>query len=106
MPNAKRMIRRARRAAKRAGDAVVGALAVAVLKALRHANAERMADFAGWLMRTVGTLLPEQRIARENLTAAFPEKSAPEIERILRASWDNLGRMGAEFANLDSMWHF
>jgi len=106
MPNARRMIRRARRAAKRAGDAAAGALAVALLKALRHADAERMADFAGWLMRTVGPLLPEQRIARENLTAAFPEKSKAEIERILSASWDNLGRMGAEFANLDRMWHF
>ncbi len=107
MPNAtKRMIRRARRTAKRASDAIVGALAVAALKTLRQTDPERMADFAGWLTRTIGPLLPEQRIARENLKAAFPEKSAAEIERILRASWDNLGRMGAEFANLDRLWNF
>jgi KDO2-lipid IV(A) lauroyltransferase len=58
------------------------------------------------MMRTVGPLLPEQSVARENLKAAFPEKSAAEIERILSASWDNLGRMGAEFANLDRLWDF
>jgi KDO2-lipid IV(A) lauroyltransferase len=107
MPNAtKRMIRRARRAAKRAGDAIVGALAVALLKGLRHADPKRLADFAGWMMRTIAPLLPEQRIARANLKAAFPEKSAAEIEKILRASWDNLGRTVAEFANLDRLWHF
>ena len=102
----KRMIRRARRGAKRAGDAFVGALAVGLIKALRLVDPDRMADVAGWVMRTVGPLLPEQPIARANLKAAFPEKSVAEIERILRASWDNLGRMGAEFANLDRLWNF
>ena len=107
MPNSyRRVIRRTRRSAKRAGDAIVGALAVGLLKGLRHSDLKRMGDFAGWLMRTIGPLLPEQRIARENLRAAFPEKSDAEIERILRASWDNLGRMGAEFVNLDRLWHF
>ena len=65
-----------------------------------------MANFAGWLMRTIGPLLPENRIGRDNLTAAFPEKSAAEIETILRGVWDNLGRMGAEFAHLDRLWDF
>src|ERR1022692_3282360 len=107
MPNAfKRMTRRARRAAKRASDAMIGALAVGLIKALRLVDPDRMADFAGWGMGTVGPLLPEQPIARANLKAPLTEKSAAEIERILRASWDNLGRMGAEFANLDRLWHF
>ena len=43
----------------------------------------------------------EHRIGRANLAAAFPEKSADEIETILRGVWDNLGRVGAEFAHLD-----
>jgi len=107
MPNAfKRTTRRARRAAKRASGSMIGALAVGLIKALRLVDPDRMADVAGWVMRTVGPLLPEQPIARANLKAAFPEKSAAEIERILRASWDNLGRMGAEFANLDRLWNF
>ncbi len=107
MPNPfRRTIRRTRRAAKRIGNAVIGALAIGLIKSLRLVDPDRMADAAGWVMQKLGPLLPEQRIARENLKAAFPEKSAAEIERILRGSWDNLGRMGAEFGNLDRLWHF
>jgi Kdo2-lipid IVA lauroyltransferase/acyltransferase len=100
------MIRHLRRGVKRAGSVLMGALAVGALKGLRLTNLDRMANFAGWLLRTIGPLLPEQRIARANLKAAFPENSAAEIESILRGTWDNLGRMGAEFANLDRLWDF
>jgi KDO2-lipid IV(A) lauroyltransferase len=102
----RRTVRRLRRGAKRISDAVVGALAVGLIKALRRIDPDRMADFAGRGMRTIGPLLPENRIGRANLTAAFPEKSAAEIDAILRGVWDNLGRMGAEFANLDRLWDF
>jgi KDO2-lipid IV(A) lauroyltransferase len=103
---AKRTIRRLRRGAKRAGDAIAGAAAVGLLKAVRLGNPNRMADFAGGLMRRIGPLLPEHRIARANLTAAFPEKSAAEIDTILHGTWDNLGRVGAEFAYLDRLWDY
>jgi KDO2-lipid IV(A) lauroyltransferase len=98
--------RRLRRRLKGAGDAVVGALAVGLLRALRRTNYDRMANFSGSLMRTIGPLFRENRIARAQLTAAFPEKSPDEIEKILRGVWDNLGRMGAEFAHLDRLWDF
>jgi len=39
--------------------------------------------------------------ARENLRAAFPEKSAAEIETIVLEMCDNLGRTVAEYAHLD-----
>jgi Kdo2-lipid IVA lauroyltransferase/acyltransferase len=107
MPTAiTRRIRRWRRGAKRAGDAVLGFFVIRLIKTIRLTNPDRMADFAGWLMRTVGPLLPEHRIGRANLAAAFPEKSATEVETILRGVWDNLGRMGAEFAQLDRLWEF
>jgi Kdo2-lipid IVA lauroyltransferase/acyltransferase len=93
------MKRRLRRRAKRTGDAIIGALAVGLLRALRRTNPDRMANFAGWLMRSIGPLFRENRIARAQLTAAFPEK-------LLRGVWDNLGRMGAEFAHLDRLWDF
>jgi Kdo2-lipid IVA lauroyltransferase/acyltransferase len=99
-------MRRLQRGGKRAGNALLGALSVGLLKTLRLANPDRMADFAGWLMRTIGPLLPENRIGRENLVAAFPEKSAAEIDTILRGVWDNLGRIGAEFPHLDRLWNF
>jgi KDO2-lipid IV(A) lauroyltransferase len=100
------MKRRLRRRAKRTGDAIIGALAVGLLRALRRTNPDRMANFAGWLMRSIGPLFRENRIARAQLTAAFPEKPPAEIEKILRGVWDNLGRMGAEFAHLDRLWDF
>ena len=80
----RRIVRRLRHGAKHIGDAVIGALAVGLIKALRSVDPNRMADAAGWIMRTIGPMLPENRIGRENLTAAFPEKSAAEIDAILR----------------------
>lgn len=100
------MKRHFRRAAKRAGNSIVGALAVGLLKGLRLTDPDMMANFAGWLMRTIGPFFPENRVARANLTTAFPEKSPKEIDAILRSVWDNLGRMGAEFAHLDRLWDF
>ena len=62
--------------------------------------AARLAAMAGAAMRRIGRFVPEHRVGRENLVAAFPEKSPAEIEDILRGVWDNLGRIGAEFAHL------
>jgi KDO2-lipid IV(A) lauroyltransferase len=100
------MTRTIRRGAKRAGNALLGVLAVRLLKGLRMIPPDLMADFGSWAMRTIGPLFAENRIGRANLTAAFPEKSAAEIDTILRGVWDNLGRMGAEFAHLDHLWDF
>ncbi|HZL39156.1 MAG TPA: lipid A biosynthesis lauroyl acyltransferase [Pseudolabrys sp.] len=100
------VVRPLRRVVKHAGNALAGALAIAMLKALRLIDADRMADFGGRLMRIIGPWLPENRIGRENLVAAFPEKSAAEIETILQGVWDNLGRIGVEFANLDRLGEF
>ncbi len=99
------MLHRLRRRAKRAGDTLLGTLAVAAIKLLRLGSPDRTADIAAWLMRGIGPLFPENKIARANLTAAFPEKSAAEIETIIRGVWDNLGRMGAEFTQLDRLWN-
>jgi Kdo2-lipid IVA lauroyltransferase/acyltransferase len=52
-------------------------------------------------MRKVGPLFKEHRLGRNNLHAAFPEKSDAEIETILGGVWDNLGRIAVEFAHLD-----
>jgi KDO2-lipid IV(A) lauroyltransferase len=101
-----RMKRRLRRGAKGAGDAVTGAMAVSLLKGLRHLDPDHTINFAGRLMRTIGPLLPEHRLGRANLKAAFPEKSAAEIDAILSGAWDNLGRMGGEFAHLDRLWDY
>jgi KDO2-lipid IV(A) lauroyltransferase len=82
-------------------DNVVGALTVGLLGGIKHTDRKRMANFAGALMRRIGPLFKEQRIGREQLRAAFPEKADAEIERILGGVWDNLGRIAIEFAHLD-----
>jgi len=107
MPDAMtRTIRRLRGGVKHAGNAVLGALAIALIKALRRTDPDWLGDFAGRTMRMIGGLLPENRLGRENLAAAFPEKSAAEIEEILRGVWDNLGRVGAEFVHLERLWDY
>ncbi len=91
----------ARRRFKRLLDAMVGALAVRLIGVVKWFDRRRTANFAGALTRRVGPLFKEHRIGRDNLRAAFPEKSDAEIERILAGVWDNLGRMTVEFAHLD-----
>jgi len=82
-------------------EAVLGSLAVGLLGAIKHTDRKRMANFAGAFMRKAGPLFKEHRLGRENLRAAFPEKSDAEIEKILGGVWDNLGRIAIEFAHLD-----
>lgn len=89
------------RRVKKLLDAAIGAIAVALLHIVKLTNRERAANFSGALLRRIGPLIPEHRVGRDNLRAAFPEKSAAEIERILAGVWDNLGRVAAEFVHLN-----
>jgi KDO2-lipid IV(A) lauroyltransferase len=91
------------RCAKSAGDAALGALTAGMLRAIRLTDRKRMANVAGGFMRALGPRLKEHEIGRANLAAAFPEKSAAEIDTILRGVWDNLGRVAAEFAHIDRL---
>jgi Kdo2-lipid IVA lauroyltransferase/acyltransferase len=82
-------------------DAGIGAVAVGLLRSIKLMERRRAANFTGAAMRKLGPLLPEHRVGRANLRAAFPEKSGAEIEAILAGAWDNLGRVAAEFVYLD-----
>ena len=83
---------------------VAARLAVGPLFALIHSfDRIRASDAMGRLMQRIGPWLPEHKIGRANLAAAFPEKSAAEIEQILAGVWDNLGRVAVEFAHLHTL---
>lgn len=100
----KRMARRGARALQPVMEAVAGAVVAGLFKLVRLMNPDRTAERSGWLLQRLGRWLPEHRVGRANLAAAFPEKSPEEIERILAGVWDNLGRIAAEFAYLDQHW--
>src|ERR1700753_3534309 len=98
--------KRVRDAVKPLGEAAVGAITIGLLRTTRYFDPDKTADFFSRAASLIGPRLREQRIGRANLTAAFPEKSPEEIERILAGVWDNLGRIGAEFAHIDRIWDF
>ncbi len=77
-------------ATKPLGLAAVGALTIGILRTARYFDPIRTANLFGWIARSIGPMMREQKIGRVNLTAAFPEKSPPEIEAILAGVWDNL----------------
>ena len=97
---------RLRDATKPATEAAVGALTVGLLRTARYFDPDKTAMFFGRATHFIGRRLREDRIGRENLKAAFPEKSPEEIEQILTGVWHNLGRLGAEFAHLDHIWDY
>lgn len=101
-----RLPRRITRALKPAAHVALGAATVATLRGVRRFDPKKTANFGAWCARKLGPHLREHRIGRRNLQAAFPEKSADEIEAILLKVWDNLGRFAGEFAHLDRVWDY
>lgn len=87
-------------------DRLAGRLTVAFLGAVRGLDPDRAARIAGSILRRVGPWLPEHRTGRANLGAAYPGRSAAEIESMLGEVWEGLGRLGAEYAHLDRLWDY
>jgi KDO2-lipid IV(A) lauroyltransferase len=61
---------------------------------------ERASALGGWLGRNVFYRTSVSNRARDNLAAAYPEKSEAEREAIIVEMWDNLGRTIAEYSHL------
>ncbi len=85
-------------------DAAAGRLFVLLQRSTRIVGLAAAAPVAQALMRVIGPRLKGHRVARQNLIAAFPEKSAAEIERILGEMWDNIAAIFVEYAHLDRIW--
>ncbi|HAJ20923.1 MAG TPA: lauroyl acyltransferase, partial [Rhodospirillaceae bacterium] len=51
----------------------------------------------GGLFRLIGPFLKSDKIARRNLTEAFPDWDKAKIDATVRDVWDNLGRGAGEF---------
>ncbi|MDE1938401.1 MAG: lysophospholipid acyltransferase family protein [Alphaproteobacteria bacterium] len=75
-------------------------LFMGLFKILGIDAASAVGSFIG---RHVFYRLPPARTARTNLRAAYPDMSAPEIEKTVREVCDNLGRVVAEYPHLDKL---
>jgi KDO2-lipid IV(A) lauroyltransferase len=57
----------------------------------------------GFIGRHIFYRLPPAKTARQNLKAAYPDKTPEEIEAIVRQVCDNLGRVVGEYSHLDKI---
>jgi KDO2-lipid IV(A) lauroyltransferase len=64
---------------------------------------DNASTIGGWIGRTLIAPTGLSRPARENLSNAFPGIAEAEVTRIVRAMWDNLGRVLAEYGHLDKV---
>jgi KDO2-lipid IV(A) lauroyltransferase len=74
--------------------------AAVFFSAMRALPVAAASALGGALARRIGPHLAISRRARNNLRAALPELSAPQIESVVRDMWDNLGRVAAEYPHL------
>jgi KDO2-lipid IV(A) lauroyltransferase len=75
----------------------------AMMSLFRLLGLDRGSAFGGFLGRHVYYHLPPAQRARESLKVAFPQKSDAEIEAVVIAMCDNLGRTVGEYPNLDKI---
>ena len=64
---------------------------------------DRATRVAGRVARSLSRMSRENKLAAENLAAAYPDKSEAERARILSGVWDNLGRQTVEYAFLQDL---
>lgn len=72
----------------------------AVIRLLRVLDPVRSSNLGGAAMRWLGPLFPASRTADANLRLAMPRLSRAERARIIRGTWENLGRTAAELPHL------
>jgi len=87
-------------------DRFLGRITGSLFWLLRRMSPERASNFVGVLARRIGPLLPEHRIGRRQLQAAFPDRDTPWVEATLRDAWENLGRVAGEYVHLDRIWDY
>ena len=95
---------RLRRFPLRALQALEAAPIWAVLGLFKLLPRRAAAALGAAVARAIGPLLPMTKAARRNLEMCFPEKSPAERAALLRAMWDNLGRIAGEFTHRRALW--
>ena len=67
--------------------------------AFRAMGLTRASDAGAALLKAIGPRLSVDKVARVNMRIAFPEAHDREIDRLVEAMWDNIGRLAGEFPN-------
>jgi Kdo2-lipid IVA lauroyltransferase/acyltransferase len=81
-------------------------LIAALFRLARALGPERAGAFGAALLRRIGPWLPAHRTMLGNLREAYPDLSEAERRAIAREAWENLGRTGAEYAHLDTLFDY
>ena len=82
----------------------IEALLIAVSMAISSLVSPDRASAAGRrLFRAIGPHFDKTQKLRLNLRLAFPEKSAAEIEALIRENWGNIGAVLAEYPHLHAL---
>jgi Kdo2-lipid IVA lauroyltransferase/acyltransferase len=97
---------RLRRAVWKVGEYLMIGVVRSVFALARALGPDRSSNIGGAIARRLGPLLPQHRIGLKNLRAAFPEKGEAEIRAILVGAWENVGRLGAEYAHLGQLFDY
>ena len=82
---------------------VAAAVVKAALGAVESLGSERALCWALRLVKVAAPILPETRMARASIAAAFPEKSAAERNAILDGAWETFARVLVEFVFLEEL---
>ncbi len=61
---------------------------------------DQASDIGAFIARSIGPKIAVSKVARKNIAKAMPEKSAAEIELIVKGMWDNMGRVAGEFIHI------
>ena len=70
---------------------------------IRAIPVDRASDFGALVCVTFGPLTSVQKTVEQNLRIAFPEMPDAERRRLIRAQWENTGRVFAEFPIMDRL---
>lgn len=88
---------------KTTGQRLEALVARAMLAVMRALPVDAASALGGGLTRAIGPKLKVSNVARRNLARAFPDKSAAEIEAIVKDVWENLGRVVGEFPHVQEL---
>lgn len=74
-----------------------------VFALLKRLSPERASNFGSWVMRRLGPLLSQHKVAVANIERAFPDWDAHTVHQIALSAWENVGRTAGELPHLQHM---